>query len=210
MCTSSQVLLYEMNYIPPKKVWLLTLFTSAPAQYYVASKLIKLTSAIGNTVTPYQGARNETNNALWSDLYKYMNTHIAYEEASIMPNKTAPEVEADGGGYPIILNMFHDIHCLDSIRKTLWFWLEAHWNSTHNPFTLYDTPFDALRNRGDIFETNHIDHCIDNIRQSIICNVDITPNVFQYSKEYGEIRARATVVYECRDYDLVIELAEKH
>lgn len=104
----------------------------------------------------------------------------------------------------------HDVHCLDSIRKALWFWLEDHWNSTHNPFTLYDSPFAAMEDRGDIFEIHHVDHCIDNIRQSIICNADTTPNVFQYSEEVGEIRARATVVHECRDFDLVIEWAKQH
>jgi len=133
-----------------------------------------------------------------------MNTHITYEEAKLLPNKTAPEKEYPGSGYPIVLNVFHDLHCIDSARQVIYYFLDEKWNATYNPYTLYKTPNDALwdfggRDMGIV----HVDHCIDALRQSAQCNVDITPNVFQWSEKAGMVRARATVVHECRNFEKV-------
>lgn len=133
-----------------------------------------------------------------------MNTHITEEEAHLLPNKTAPEAPYEGSGYLVVLNVFHDLHCIDSIRRSLYYFLNEQWNSTYNPYTLYDNPDDALWTMGgDDMSIMHLDHCIDALRQSAQCNVDITPHVFQFNPKLGEIRARATVVHECRNFDKV-------
>ena len=183
----------------------------APAQDALEFKLTKFESAVLDGKTPYQGPPNEENNELWNSLYRHMNTHITSEEARLMPNKTAPELESEGSGYLIVLNTFHDLHCLDAIRHAIYYFLEEQWNSTYNPYTLYDNPVDALYDRGGKrMGIDHLDHCIDALRQSTMCSVDITPNVFQYSAKVNEIRARATVVHECRDFSKVLDWAIRH
>jgi hypothetical protein len=133
-----------------------------------------------------------------------MNTHITEEEARLLPNKTAPEAPYEGSGYLVALNVFHDLHCIDNIRKSLYYFLDVQWNITYNPYTLYDSPEDALQAEGGgDMSIMHLDHCIDALRQSAQCIVDITPNVFQFNAELGEVRARATVVHECRNFDKV-------
>lgn len=140
-----------------------------------------------------------------------MNSHITAEEAKLLPNKTAPEPESEGTGYLVILNVFHDLHCLDSIRHSMWYFLEEQWNSTYNPYTLFDSPMDALFERGGKgMSVDHVDHCIDVLRQSTQCNADITPNVYQYSAKVNKIMARGTVVHECRNFDRINDWAKQH
>lgn len=134
-----------------------------------------------------------------------MLTHISPDAARLLPNKTAPEPEFNGSsGYVVVLNVFHDLHCLDNLRKGFYYFLEEQWNSTHNPYVLYDKVEDGLQARGgDHLGTEHLDHCIDSLRQSIQCSADVVPNVFQYDTQTKDIRARSTVVHECRDFEKV-------
>jgi hypothetical protein len=103
------------------------------------------------------------------------------------------------------LNVFHELHCLDNIRKAFYYFLDPKFNMTHNPYSLHHGDiYEAIMDLGGkVKGIVHLDHCIDTIRQSMICNADITPNVYQWSEEAGELRARATVVHECKDFDKV-------
>ncbi|KAH9228586.1 hypothetical protein K456DRAFT_798067 [Colletotrichum gloeosporioides 23] len=130
-----------------------------------------------------------------------MFTHITEEEARMLLNKTAPELESQGSGYLVVLNVFHDLHCMDSIRNGLYYFLETQWNSTHKPYLLYESPEAALEDRGgDHLSIMHLDHGIESLRQSIQCTGDVVPNVFQYSPKYGDVGARSTVVHVCRNF----------
>lgn len=129
-------------------------------------------------------------------------TRISYEEALQLPNKTSPEAPYEGSGYLIVLNVFHNLHCLDSIRKTLYYFADPKWTAEDNPYIhMGDGHIDSmLQAIGQNMGITHVDHCIDALRQHQMCSVDITPNVFQYSpKDFG-IRAMANVVHECRDF----------
>lgn len=53
----------------------------------------------------------------------------------------------------------------------------------------------------------HLDHCIDSIRQNMMCSADITPLVFQWSSEAKEVKIRADIPHTCRDFDLLREWA---
>ncbi len=129
-------------------------------------------------------------------------SRISYEEAQFMPNKTAPETPDEGDGYVIVLNVFHDIHCLHNLRRAYFYFLRDEWNSTHNPYSLFESPEAALVSHGGHrLGMEHVDHCIDGLRQSLMCTGDITPNVFQHSAKTNDMRARATVVHECRSFD---------
>ena len=184
---------------------------AAPAQDAVELKLTKFDSAVLDGKTSYQGPPTPERDELWRGLYRHMDSHISAEEAKLLPNKTAPEYEYEGSGYLIVLNLFHDLHCLDSIRQYAWYFMEEQWNSTHNPYTLYESPTEAVIAKGGKGTSlEHVDHCIDILRQSTQCNADITPNVFQYSSKVDKIMARGTVVHECRNFDKIIDWAKRN
>ena len=53
----------------------------------------------------------------------------------------------------------------------------------------------------------HMGHCIDQIRQSLMCSSDITPLVFKWVEEKQEVKESAAVVHSCRNFDLIREWA---
>ncbi|KAK1958777.1 hypothetical protein LY78DRAFT_647063 [Colletotrichum sublineola] len=183
----------------------------SPANDAVEYQLSKFASSVEGGRSHFQGRPSMESNRAWQGLYENMFTHITEEEARMLPNKTAPELESEGSGYLVVLNVFHDLHCMDNIRKGLYYFLEPQWNSTNNPYLLYASPEAALKDRGgDHLSITHLDHCIDSLRQSIQCTGDVVPNVFQYSLKYGEVRARSTVVHECRNFSKIQEWAAQH
>lgn len=138
-------------------------------------------------------------------------TRISHEEALRLPNKTLLEAPYEGSGYLIVLNVFHNLHCLDSIRKALYYFVDPKWTAEHNPYVhMGDGGVDSmLRAIGKDVRITHVDHCIDALRQHQMCAVGITPNVFKYnSKDFG-IRAMANVMHECRDFGKVRHLAKR-
>lgn len=67
--------------------------------------------------------------------------------------------------------MYHTLHCVNSVRKAL------------SPL-LYpgaERPSDYLANNTVVSEQDHLEHCMDLIRQSIQCAGDFSPSPF-YSK----------------------------
>jgi hypothetical protein len=56
---------------------------------------------------------------------------------------------------------------------------------------------------------HHINHCVDAIRQSLICTVDVTPLVWQWSEERQMLVEKATTVHTCRNFEKVQEWAAK-
>ncbi|KAJ5957026.1 hypothetical protein N7501_011305 [Penicillium viridicatum] len=183
----------------------------SPADTAISHKLVKFQNGINSDETLYQGVPTTENNRLWKELYAHEMTRISYEEALQLPNKTSPEASYEGSGYLIVLNVFHNLHCLDSIRKTLYYFADPKWTAEDNPYIhMGDGEIDSmLQAIGQNMGITHVDHCIDALRQHQMCSVDITPNVFQYSpKDFG-IRAMADVVHECRDFAKV-EYPLKH
>lgn len=56
---------------------------------------------------------------------------------------------------------------------------------------------------------HHINHCVDAIRQSLMCTVDLTPLVWQWSDERQMLVEKATVVHTCRNFDRIRDWASE-
>ncbi|KAF4633861.1 hypothetical protein G7Y89_g4258 [Cudoniella acicularis] len=64
------------------------------------------------------------------------------------------------------LSIFHQLHCLNGIREAYWFLFEAASFSAAIKLDEQSLPMEA--------SPPHIRHCIDLIRQSLMCRPDIT------------------------------------
>jgi hypothetical protein len=53
----------------------------------------------------------------------------------------------------------------------------------------------------DSMDPAHIDHCIDTIRQYMMCNADITPTTWVWDAKEGKSKAVANVAHTCRNFD---------
>jgi hypothetical protein len=55
---------------------------------------------------------------------------------------------------------------------------------------------------------DHIDHCIQSLRESITCSADITPNVWLWEDRYGFNIPRIDTVHTCRNFQKINDWAE--
>jgi hypothetical protein len=67
-----------------------------------------------------------------------------------------------GGGYVVGVQGLHSLHCVDVLRKGLWYNYEYYKVQGQNSFR---DPEEYLR--------LHTSHCLDNLRQILMCHVDI-------------------------------------
>lgn len=122
-------------------------------------------------------------------------TKIKRQEAVKLPNRTAilplQKDDKDGErGYVVMLDVFHQLHCLNVIRKAL------------NP-AVYASPHPSEEGLDYLLDVYHVDHCVDSIRQSLMCSVDVTPLVWQWSSERQKYLEKAQVPHTCRNFEAV-------
>lgn len=55
----------------------------------------------------------------------------------------------------------------------------------------------------------HMDHCIDSIRQSLMCSSDITPLPYAWWPKYQLVLPVAAAQHTCRDFDAIRDWARE-
>ncbi|KAH0848492.1 hypothetical protein FOPE_02670 [Fonsecaea pedrosoi] len=92
-----------------------------------------------------------------------------YSSGNAAALETVVELDQDnGGGFMGTLEVFHQLHCLNVLRKwTYW----DHYVDT-DPF--FQTRADHRR--------EHADHCIDVLRQALMCKSDLGLILFHWVK----------------------------
>ncbi|KAF7799138.1 hypothetical protein EIP86_010369 [Pleurotus ostreatoroseus] len=105
---------------------------------------------------------NDEVDKAWTDLYnEFGPSQISRSEAMLLPNKTLP-IPADPEHYIVALSVFHQIHCLNVLRKAIY----PEYYSDPETGALDDIPKDEI--------TDHVNHCLDMVLQGIMCAGDIT------------------------------------
>lgn len=56
---------------------------------------------------------------------------------------------------------------------------------------------------------DHLDHCFNSIRETLMCSADVTPAVFQWDPKTQKNWGRVDVEHTCRDWDRIIEWAKE-
>ncbi|KAF5242484.1 hypothetical protein FANTH_8650 [Fusarium anthophilum] len=56
----------------------------------------------------------------------------------------------------------------------------------------------------------HLEHCYDALRQSLMCSADITPLPWVWSDKAQEAKEVARVTHTCRDFDVLRDWAREH
>ncbi|TFK41685.1 hypothetical protein BDQ12DRAFT_392738 [Crucibulum laeve] len=98
--------------------------------------------------------------------------------------------------------MYHQLHCLDSLRQAI----------IHGPDWMHHSRrammggADPLGKRDQV---PHADHCLNYLRQTILCSADMTlePELVLGSQDVGEGLA---VTHVCKDWSAVHDFAEKN
>ncbi|KAI3325574.1 hypothetical protein HD806DRAFT_490702 [Xylariaceae sp. AK1471] len=116
-------------------------------------------------------AENEQNTKAWDDLMSptyFSASHADLQKAGESINSSVFLVD---GGYLAGLGVYHDIHCLRRLRLFL----------DSNGY------YDELTEENMEYLRDHLGHCIESLRRTVICNADT--NIFTFTwKNEQEVR----------------------
>jgi len=128
--------------------------------------------------TKYQGLSLDVDRA-WGQLYNNTIFKMPKSQAALLPNRTYP-IKDDPGYYLGALDVFHQLHCLNTIRRALH---REHYTEVVG------------------MDEEHISHCVDSVRQSLMCNADISVNVWQWNDQLSNVVGHSTQAHTCRNFE---------
>ncbi|KAL9610610.1 MAG: hypothetical protein Q9167_004684 [Letrouitia subvulpina] len=122
---------------------------------------------------------------------------ISKDEASNLLNETLPAPH-DPNTYMIQLEVFHNLHCLNMLRKTIYPDQYPDMVSYHDNGTINHGTLQAL----------HMDHCLDALRQSTMCESDVTPVTFVHNFFGRGVYPNLVATHTCRDFNALVKWAK--
>ncbi|KAK1753588.1 hypothetical protein QBC47DRAFT_430365 [Echria macrotheca] len=142
----------------------------------------------------------------WTKLSPAGKGHVRVED---------PQAWGLSGGYPLedkahsqaeeyTISVFHQLHCLAAIKSKLSKLQDWYHGENDKEYLAFALSQDHMRDE-------HIYHCVDYIRQSIICCGDTT--LEKARTVDGKLAAGVDgwdVKHQCRDFDAILEYAAAH
>ncbi|OSX59827.1 hypothetical protein POSPLADRAFT_1149671 [Postia placenta MAD-698-R-SB12] len=105
-------------------------------------------------------------------------------------------LDEDGGGYLATLEVTHQLHCLNMLRKRTYF---EHYAA--DDVSILAGP-EAYR--------THLDHCIEMLRQVVLCTADVGLVTYDWVEGYRHPHPDFNTWHKCRDVDKVVEWSNEH
>ncbi|KZT35595.1 hypothetical protein SISSUDRAFT_1064338 [Sistotremastrum suecicum HHB10207 ss-3] len=139
---------------------------------------------------------NETDEA-WEALYEGGISSIHVSQAVLLPNWTEA-IPGNESYYAVALDVFHQLHCLNLIRKAL---LPERYGPPDNVITVPGE---------NSVQFDHVDHCINSVRESLMCNADVAVNVWQWDDKKKRTKPRVDVLHTCKNWGDILDWATEH
>ncbi|KAM3426918.1 hypothetical protein MY4824_009745 [Beauveria thailandica] len=135
-------------------------------------------------ITPFIGGWNNATNAAWASILDAGLIKLTPEQAGKLPYETARN-PGDSSTYVGILEVFHELHCLNYIRR-------GYYNAEQRD--LFPEPGKLL---------THADHCFDYLRQNLMCWSDTTIAPISWSVPRKEYIPQYDPIKECANFDTI-------
>ncbi|KAI1205414.1 uncharacterized protein F4807DRAFT_471095 [Annulohypoxylon truncatum] len=119
-----------------------------------------------------QGPSDEVDK-LWGDMLYALNIRIKKEEVDFLGLNTTNRVQLNGGDYLGVIGGYHHLHCLNNMR------IAIHWDYYKDKYGNYS--------RQEVFSREHSDHCIDTIRQALMCNTNTEVHTAEWQDRAHEL-----------------------
>ncbi|KAF2445871.1 hypothetical protein P171DRAFT_484526 [Karstenula rhodostoma CBS 690.94] len=160
--------------------------------------------------TIYRGPPTPDLERAWEDLWYYGGVRITDDQLPLL-NRTPDlgngrrlkPVGDEKGGYHALIEVFHQLHCLNLIRQYTW----KDWYFRHPD--VVRTPPDVRTD--EITARMHVDHCIEALRISLMCHGDTTPYmVLNDPTAPNNMRADFSPHHKCRNFDSIKEWVKEN
>ncbi|KAK4164427.1 hypothetical protein QBC43DRAFT_344572 [Cladorrhinum sp. PSN259] len=124
----------------------------------------------------------------WRELLQYSNVRLTEAEVdAIDPTRKESSIPLPDGGYFGMLTVHHELHCVKHLHRFVY--------AKHYFGELTD---DQLARR-----QLHMEHCLDLIRQSIMCHADVQPITMRWAQTVPVPGANYSVEHNCYNWDAV-------
>lgn len=126
----------------------------------------------------YFGKPDPAIDAAWAHLLQYEYPAVRPKEIILNPSLSFEEIDRHPvtGKYYIALDVFHSLHCLNAVRMEL----DKDYYGSHDPGHIErragtEHDHDSAQSSVAAAQRDHIDHCMNHIRQSLQCRPDLSP-----------------------------------
>ncbi|OSX62449.1 hypothetical protein POSPLADRAFT_1142351 [Postia placenta MAD-698-R-SB12] len=149
----------------------------------------------------YMGKPSLDLDAAWDAIvHRSRPTRITSEMLKKLHKEERPSLikfmDVDGGGYMGTLDFTHQLHCLNVLRK-------------HTYYEYYKDTESAILEGPQAYRT-HLDHCVDMLRQHILCNADVGLVTNDWVKGHKTPYPDFSNWHRCRDVEKIWEWNEKY
>ncbi|KAI1771727.1 hypothetical protein F4818DRAFT_445058 [Hypoxylon cercidicola] len=160
--------------------------TFSPAESAIRYTVEELEYA--QTPSPFVGKPRPELDRAWSQLLRSILVRISEDEMKRM-NKTSVTLQ-DGSGYVGYLESLHMLHCVKRFYESRY--------PEHYPDVQED----------DGFSEGHLDHCVEVLRQGIMCNADVTINTFSWDNP-SKLEGNRSGPRKCVDWNSIQAWADE-
>ncbi|KAI0202339.1 hypothetical protein F4808DRAFT_458938 [Astrocystis sublimbata] len=138
----------------------------------------------------YVGEPTPEIDANWDRLIFGDAVDIRGDDAKTVEGTT---LQKPDGWWVLGIEVFHHLHCLNMLRKTL-----------HMDY------YGANERNMDSY-TAHIEHCVDSLREALMCTSDLTPFPLVWNSKYRRPNFHFTVTeHTCRNFEKIRDWAVEH
>lgn len=160
--------------------------------------------------TKYRGPPTPELEAAWDQIWNLGGVEVPLDGPSRLGKSSDKLIHVDNDknrGYSGMLEVFHQLHCLNLIRQYTWrdYYDEnlREWLDEGDNHLMVDLNVSAHHSVGDRM---HVDHCIETLRLQLMCNADMTPMlVFEDDSIAFGSRADFNVHHKCRSWEKLVE-----
>ena len=175
--------------IAPRNIAPLTQ-AKAPARAATHLESVRFSSQLGHQ-TRYSGPPRPEVDAAWDELLQNTNIRVSATDLRRIDRNSIPL--ADGSGdYMAGLDVYHQLHCVKYLRHYLY----AEYYNTSGA--------------GEPSVAEHVDHCLDSLRQVVMCGADVSLITYDWLDNYAAPYPNFDVVHQCRSFEAVDKWANQH
>ncbi|RDK38163.1 hypothetical protein M752DRAFT_279150 [Aspergillus phoenicis ATCC 13157] len=160
-----------------------------PARNSLEYVKVRMDTAGGHQ-SKYLGFGDEADEA-WTDLTSRNHVRLS-EEDLLAINQTS--IPLGSGGYLGMLGVYHELHCVKWIR---WALNQSKYQDSLSDHDIIDLPA-------------HISHCVDIVRQSVMCRANTAIVTYSWIKESRVPKTDFHAYSQCVDWDKFEAWADKH
>lgn len=120
-----------------------------------------------------------------------------------------------GAGYPANMEALHQLHCVNLLRKALFFNYD-YYASRASTFSKEDTQQPGFHHEPSAAFTDppigvrgHVNHCIDALRERIMCAADTGVSFYQWDEFSGHLMPDFARPRQCRNFESVRKFVEQ-